>query len=140
MDATVAHDIIEKLALGIDPVSGAPLDESVFHDPTVIRALFMARGALAMSDEARPMGGQSSIRAKAKSANAGKKWEEADKETLRDLHLAGAPIRQIALQLGRSNGGIIGQLVKEGLLKDRDDGLAAVRRQDAVVESERGDE
>lgn len=136
MDSTLAHDIIEKLALGIDQVFGTPLDESVFHEPTVIRALFMAKSALAASEEATPRSTHGSTRRHAKSVNAGKKWEEADKETLRDLHSAGAPIRQIALQLGRSNGGIIGQLVKEGFLRDRDEGLAVVQRQNAGVESE----
>lgn len=136
MNATFAHDIIEKSALGIDPSSGTPLEESVFHDPTVIRALFMAKGALATAGEVRGKGMQGAPRAHPQSANAGKRWEAADKETLRDLHTAGATIRQIALQLGRSSGGIIGQLVKEGLIKDRDEGLAVVQRQDAVVGSE----
>jgi len=135
MDATVAHDLIEKLALGIDPVSGAPLDESVFHNPAVIRALFMAKAALATAAEPRPRSTQGATRPRTTSANAGKKWEAADKETLRELHLAGASIRQIGLQLGRSNGGIVGQLIKEGFLKDRDAGLAAMQRQDAVMES-----
>jgi hypothetical protein len=129
MDATFAHDIIEKLALGIDPDSGTPLDESVFNNPTVIRALFMAKTALA----AKTKSTQSATRPPAKSPNAGKKWEAADKATLRELHIAGATIRQIAAQLGRSNGGIVGQLIKEGFLKDREAGLAALHHQNTVI-------
>lgn len=131
MDATFAHDIIEKLALGIDPESGTPLDESVFNNPAVIRALFMAKTALASTSK----NAQGAARSSTKSANAGKKWEDADKATLRELHTAGATIRQIAAQLGRSNGGIVGQLIKEGFLKDREAGLAALQHQDAVAES-----
>lgn len=133
MDATLAQDIIEKLALGIDPDSGTPLDDSVFHNPNVIRALFMARASLA----SKTKHSQGSTRPSAKSANAGKKWEAADKETLRQLHIGGAAIRQIAAQLGRSNGGIVGQLIKEGFLKDREAGLAALQLQDAVIDKER---
>jgi len=135
MDATQAHDIIEKLALGIDPASGTPLDDSVLQDPTIIRALFMAKSALAAGTE-RPRDKPGSKRQPVKSANAGKKWEAADKDTLRELHRAGTAIRHIALQLGRSHGGIIGQLVKEGLLTDRDEGLAVIKRQDAAVVNE----
>jgi hypothetical protein len=109
-----------------------PLDDSVLQDPTIIRALFVAKGALAATTvKARDKPGAN--RQQAKSANAGKKWEAADKETLRELHRAGTAIRHIALQLGRSDGGIIGQLVKEGLLTDRDAGLAVIKRQDAAL-------
>lgn len=107
MNVTAAHDIIEKLAFGIDPDSGAPLDDSVFQNAMVIRALFMAKGALATASDARPKGAQGPTRKHPKSANAGKKWEAVDKATLRELHLAGVPIREIALQLGRSHGSIV---------------------------------
>ena len=132
MDNTAAHDIIEKLALGVDPVSGTPLEGSLFHHPTVIRALFMAKVALATAGEARTRAAQGSTRPQPKSANAGKKWEAADKATLSELHLAGATTRQIALQLGRSNGAIISQLVKDGFIKDPNAGLAATDGQDVI--------
>lgn len=131
MDATAAHDIIEKLALGIDPVSGTPLGESVFHSPTVIRALFMAKDALATAGDARAKGAHEATRSKVKLANAGKKWEAAEKATLRELHLAGNKSRQIAVQLGRSNGAIISQLMKDGLIEDSDAGPAGGEATDA---------
>jgi hypothetical protein len=134
MDAIAAHDIIEKLALGIDPVTGTPLDESVFHSPTVIRALFMAKDALATAGAPGGQGAQGAARARPKLANAGKKWESADKETLRELHLAGATSRQIAVQLGRSNGAIISQLIKDGLIEESDAGLSARVHRDAVID------
>jgi hypothetical protein len=134
MDNSAAHEIIEQLALGIDPVSGAQLDGSVFHNPTVIRALFMAKAALATAGEAGTKGARGSARPQSKSANAGKKWEAADKQTLSELHLAGATTGQIALQLGRSNGAIISQLIKDGFIKDPNAGLAAIDRQDVIVD------
>ena len=142
MTPTFAHDIIEQLALGLDPASGTPVDNSVLQDPTVIRALFMAKAALvtAMAAGSRkaPGAARSMNKSASKSANAGKKWELGEKQTLRDLHLGGTAIRQIAVQLGRSDGGIIGQLVKDGLVKDRDEGYALFKQQGTAVESEQG--
>ncbi|WP_395402160.1 winged helix-turn-helix domain-containing protein [Pseudoduganella sp. UC29_106] len=185
MTPTLVHDIIEKLALGIDPVTGAPLrHESVFHHPTVIRALFFARDAVkrqyvaAKRAEAEQAAAQvqgqvatstpnsipvaatlqhvsrAATSAKAPAthwtaklaaqrnqpvdatitmppeSSAGKKWDPTDRNKLLALFKRGASIRDIAFQLGRSEGGIISKLVREGVLKDREEGRALVDKPD----------
>lgn len=138
MDATAAHDIIEKLALGTDPSSGTPLDDSILQNPLIIRALFMAKDALATASQASAPSAQGTARPHAKSANAGKRWDTADKDCLRELHLGGASSREIARQLGRSNGAIISQLIKDGLIEDTDGRLAALSRRNRGGREEEG--
>ncbi|WP_395402122.1 hypothetical protein ACHMW6_28830 [Pseudoduganella sp. UC29_106] len=118
MKPTLVHDIIEKLALGVDPVTDSPLhNESIFHHPTVIRALFLAKDAVKLQNHAQ--------------SSAWKKWEEDDRLKLLALFRQEVPIRDIAHQLGRSTGGVIAKLVREGALKDRDEGRALMVTQDA---------
>ncbi|HEY1149491.1 MAG TPA: hypothetical protein VGF27_13005 [Pseudoduganella sp.] len=115
---TLVHDIIGKLALGVDPLTDSPLhDESIFHHPTVIRALFLAKDAVKLQDHAQ--------------SSAWKKWEENDRLKLLALFQQQTPIREIANQLGRSTGGVIAKLVREGALQDREEGRALMEKQDA---------
>jgi hypothetical protein len=136
MDSTFAYDIIEKLALGIDPVTGAPLhNESALNQAVVIRALFMAKEALiaagaAPGQQLRAHAGKVAEPG-APNDKVGKKWLDGDRAELLCMFQEAVPITQIAERLGRSTGGIIARLVHEKVLTDRDEGRALMRRQAA---------
>jgi hypothetical protein len=101
MDASEALPILRALADGRDPHSGAPLpSESVFQQPSVIRALFMAADAL----EA----------AASKPAAAGGAWSEEEERHLVEQFDAGVPPVEIAKEHGRTRGAIVSRLVKLG--------------------------
>jgi len=101
MDANEALPIVRSLADGRDPQSGAPLpQESVFHQPQVIRALFAAAAVLELSAS--------------KPAAAGGPWSSEEEQKLVGQFDAGIAPADIAQAHGRTRGAIISRLVKLG--------------------------
>ncbi len=125
--------IIEQLALGTDPRSGANLAEGdACTAPEVIRALFIARNALRAeppSEPARAARKSPVVRNGVALPNVGKKWTGDDVDTLLQQFEAGTPLAQIATQLGRTDGSIVARLVHAGRLPDRDLGYAMLKGQ-----------
>jgi hypothetical protein len=133
MRSEAASTIIEQLALGIDPRTGEALPAGdACTAPEIIRALFVARQALlgSLTGEAGSPGGTRRgpvVRNGVVLANVGKRWSAEDGDTLMELFAAGTPIRDIGMQLGRTDSGIISRLVLAGALPDRDTGYGLLR-------------
>lgn len=108
------QEIIERLANGIDPITGEILsDQGPFNQPDVIRALFAAAQALrtrADADDGQPPSG-------AKPLNAGKAWSPEEDELLLREFDAGVAPKELAKKHGRTKGAIDSRLVKHGRLQ-----------------------
>src|SRR6478672_1728840 len=119
--------VVEALANGTDPSTGARIPHETFHSADTIRALFAA-GALLKADAGgaarRRLGGS-------KLTSAGAPWgAEEDERLCRELD-AKMTVAQIALKHGRSSGAITSRLVKLGRIdpstvKSRDRGAHVV--------------
>ncbi|TWI66176.1 hypothetical protein IP91_01987 [Pseudoduganella lurida] len=130
MTPEAASTIIEQLALGIDPRTGAALPGGdACTAPEIIRALFVARQALLGRVPGETAGARRGpvIRNGVVLANVGKRWSAEDGDTLMELFAAGTPIRDIGMRLGRTDSGIISRLVLAGALPDRDTGYGLLR-------------
>jgi len=107
MDASEALTIIRALADGRDPHSGEPLpSESVFQQPQVIRALFVATTALEHTANTPP--------------TAGSAWSSEEERKLIERFEAGVSPAEIAQEHGRTRGAIVSRLVKLGKITKGD--------------------
>jgi hypothetical protein len=104
MQLDEAIRILEALADGRDPQSGAPLPpEGVYQHPQVVRALYTAVQELKREEQRDKQTGATRV-------NAGKAWsaqEEAD--LLREFE-AGLLLPEIAMKHGRTVAAIHGRL------------------------------
>ena len=106
MDIMRAREIIQTLADGVDPATGELLPkESVYNSPQVIRALYTILEATASSEKAKSP------------RNAGKFWNDAEDDKLRDEFADKLAISQIAQEHGRTNHAIERRLEHLGLKK-----------------------
>lgn len=104
MDIIQAKTIVHHLANGIDPMTGEYLpEESVYHSPEVIRALFTVLEKVDGSERRVP------------APNAGRPWTEDEDERLAEACLSGEPVAQLAKKHGRTRGAIQSRLVHLGL-------------------------
>jgi len=126
-----AAQIIEHLALGVDPRTGEVLGEGdACTAPEIIRALFIARNALQAPSPAATTPAQRKtpfVRNGVELPNVGKKWSEEDVGTLLQQFEAGTPLSRIAVQLGRTDGSIVARLVHAGVLPDREAGYTLLK-------------
>jgi hypothetical protein len=102
MELQQVVSIVESLANGVDPGSGAPI---AFHSPDVPQALTAAAGILRTREGNRP-------------AAAGQRWSEDEDALLCHEFDGGTPIADIAKQHGRSRGAITLRLVKLGRIEE----------------------
>ena len=106
MDITRAKEIVRILADGINPETGELLPEdSVYHSPEVIRALFTILEAVPSPS------GKSSLQ------NAGNPWTDTEEDQLLDEFQSNMKISAIAKEHGRSRGAIESRLERMGLKK-----------------------
>lgn len=114
MSPTEARRIIEALAQGVDPETGAEVlpQDSLLQRPAVIRALFCASQALTTAERKKKP-------ADAASGNAGSAWTEEEDRRLLDAFDQGSTVDQLAHAHGRSKGGIASRLVRLGRIKER---------------------
>jgi hypothetical protein len=124
-----AAQIIEHLALGVDPRSGEVLGEGdACTAPEIIRALFIARNALQAPAASPPTRRKTPfVRNGVELPNVGKKWSGEDVDTLLQQFEAGTPLGRIAVQLGRTDGSIVARLVHAGVLPDRETGYTLLK-------------
>jgi hypothetical protein len=123
MDREQVIAVVESLANGTDPNTGARIPHETFHSADTIRALFAA-GALLKADAATP------ARERTRSTrltSAGAPWSTEEDERLCREFETKMTVGQIALQHGRSSGAITSRLVKLGRIdpstvKSRDRG------------------
>lgn len=113
MELQEARAIVQTLAQGIHPVTGVLMDaDSPYNEPTVIRALYTVAQALDGK-------GVSPRRALA-APNQGKAWSPEDDGKLDAAFAAGADLRPLAQELGRTAFALEARLVKLGRLPPRD--------------------
>jgi hypothetical protein len=117
MELQQARAILQTLAQGIHPVTGVLMDaDSPYNEPSVIRALFAVDHALASADGAPP---SAPVQRRAGPANQGKPWSGEDDAKLDAAFAAGADLRPLADELGRTAFALEARLVKLGRLPAR---------------------
>ena len=114
MDRSEGLKILKQLADGIDPYLGEQLPEqSPYNHPQTVRALYHAIMAIEkMKDSA------SSIHPRL--VNAGKPWEQAEDDQLKEESVQGLSIKELAHKHQRTAGAIEARLVKLGKVPSRD--------------------
>ena len=111
MTPNEAKSIIETLANGVDPETGEVLSaQSVFNNPQVIRALFIATNALDGLAKREKQ-------AKTLPGNAGNAWSETEDSSLLSAFDAGGSIKDISAKHGRTEGAIASRLIRLGRIK-----------------------
>lgn len=121
-----AKSIIEALAFGKNPLSGETLaEQSVFHYPQVIRALFVAVESLSPARNGHAP--QPAVVAKPKPAlaNAGLKWTSEQETELLAAFDQGKEVKEIAVQMGRTRGSITARLVRLGRITEESSAVPA---------------
>jgi len=111
MELQTARQIIDTLSQGIHPVTGEVMPaDSPYNAPPVIRALFAVSQALAEKPP-RPK--------RELPPNAGKAWDPEEDARLDAAFAAGAEVKQLASELGRTLFAVESRLVKLGKLPAR---------------------
>ena len=123
------REILSKLAEGVDPIAGAPFaEDSPYRHPEILAALRYAltmrdprkprkgKGEAEAAPEATTAQGEASAPARVLPINAGKAWAEEDRARVGSLFQDGKAIADIAEALGRTNGSILAELMKQGLI------------------------
>ena len=111
MQTSEALRIIHTLADGVDPVSGEVLaQDSAYQQPQLMRALYACIRALERQEQRERRGFQLPV-------NAGKPWNEAEDQLLKEQFDQGKPIREIAKEHARTEAAIEARLEKFGRLK-----------------------
>ena len=123
MDRQEVITVLESLANGIDPGTGARIPHDAFHSANTVRALFAASSML----KTEPPAATSTRKGTTKLTSAGAPWSAEEDARLCHEFDSGMTISQIALQHGRSSGAITSRLVKVGRIdpatvKSRDRG------------------
>ena len=110
MDRPEVIRVLESLANGVDPGSGERIPLDAFHGSETVRALFTASALLAGQNgsEKRRAPGSTTLTA------AGARWTDEEDARVCAEFDAGMTVAQIALEHGRSSGGITLRLVKLG--------------------------
>jgi hypothetical protein len=106
--------ILKQLADGIDPYTGERLPEqSPYNHPQTVRALYQAIIAIEkMKDDASAI--------QPRLVNAGKPWEQAEDEQLKEAFDQGMSIKELASKHQRTVGAIEARLVKLGKVPSRE--------------------
>ena len=117
MEIQAARQIIDTLAQGVHPVTGEVMpDDSPYNAPPVIRALVAASRAL---EGKRKVSDRTERVARVQPSNQGKPWSPEDDVRLEAAYTAGADMKLLAQELGRSHFGVESRLVKLGKLPPR---------------------
>jgi hypothetical protein len=108
MEIHEALETVRKLANGLHPETGAPLENnSAFQHPLAIRALNRAVAALEFQQE----------RERARNslpANAGKPWSTEEDTLICDELRRGINFQELARSHGRTVGSIVARLIRLG--------------------------
>jgi len=130
MDRQEVITVLESLANGIDPATGARIPHETFHTVDTVRALFTASTIL-KAEPAQGPNDKGSRRRTTQLTSAGTPWSAEEDGRLGQEFDSGMTIAQIALQHGRTSGGITSRLVKLGRIdpatvKSRERGARSV--------------
>lgn len=117
MELQQARAVLETLAQGIHPVTGELMDaEGPYNEPTVIRALFTVARAL---DGREGKATRQAVERPSGAPNQGKPWAPEDDAKLEAAFVAGADLKPLAQELGRTTFALEARLVKLGRLPPR---------------------
>lgn len=105
--------VLESLANGVDPNTGAQIPHDTFHTTDTVRALFAAAALLKTTDTGVPAR-RSSRTVRTALTSAGTPWSEDEDARLCREFDAKMTAGQMALQHGRTSGAITSRLVKLG--------------------------
>lgn len=115
MELQQARAIVETLAQGIHPVTGELMDaDGPYNEPAVIRALFTVARALEGG-----AGKTSKEPIERRVPNQGRPWAPEDDAKLDAAFAAGADLKPLAQELGRTTFALEARLVKLGRLPPR---------------------
>lgn len=118
MELQQARAVVETLAQGIHPVTGELMDaDGPYNEPTVIRALFAVARALDGGVDTK-LAREPAERRNA-APNQGKPWAAEDDAKLDAAFAAGADLKPLAQELGRTTFALEARLVKLGRLPPR---------------------
>jgi hypothetical protein len=121
MDRQQVIGVLESLANGTDPSTGAPIPSETFHSADTVRALFTAASLLK-----GVRGGNT------KFVSAGAPWSSEEDSRVTHEFEGGMSIAQIALQHGRTSAAITSRLVKLGKIEAKAQGLKGAEAQRAA--------
>jgi hypothetical protein len=108
MSPIEAKSIIDALGGGIDPATGEVITgNSIFNQPEVIRALFVASKALEKLAEREK-------REKLLPSNAGKAWTDSEDAELLTAYDERLSVKELAIKHGRTEGAIESRLLRLG--------------------------
>lgn len=117
MELQQARAILQTLAQGIHPVTGVLMDaDGPYNEPSVIRALYTVVQALERPVEGKPA---RTGERHAAAPNQGKPWSAEDDAKLDAAFEAGADLKPLAAELGRTAFALEARLVKLGRLPPR---------------------
>lgn len=117
MELQQARAIVETLAQGIHPVTGELMDaDGPYNEPTVIRALFTVARAL---EGGAGKATREAVERRPGAPNQGKPWAPDDDAKLEAAFAAGADLKPLAQELGRTTFALEARLVKLGRLPPR---------------------
>ena len=106
MDRQQVIGVLESLANGTDPATGARIPSETFHSADTVRALFAAASLL-----------KSARNGNTKFVAAGTPWSSDEDARLTQEFDSGMSVAQIALQHGRTSAAITSRLVKLGKIE-----------------------
>ena len=108
MDVKRAIEIISALAYGVDPYTGEVFpDNSPYQNAETVRALFISLQGLEVLDSRNK-------RVNTLPNNAGKPWSKEEDQELISKFEAGATVKELSIQHGRTHGAIQSRLIKLG--------------------------
>lgn len=122
MEFTEAKNLVAALANGANPVTGEILPaESPYNDPKIIRALFVVLNSLngiaaRKSPEEKMKENLSAGRPK----NAGLPWTDDSRIELAEKYQEGTKVQELASHFERTNGAILSELARQGLVEPRE--------------------
>ena len=106
MDRQQVITVLESLANGTDPSTGARIPSDTFHSADTVRALFAAASLL-----------KNARNGNTKFVAAGTPWSSEEDSRLTQEFERGMTVAQIALQHGRTSAAITSRLVKLGRIQ-----------------------
>lgn len=118
MEFNEAKDLVSALANGTDPVTGEVLPaKSPYNDPKVIRALFtVLNSSNGRATRKTPEEKMEENLAAGRPKNAGLPWTDDLRAELAEKFHSGVTLRELALQFERTNGAILSELARQGLV------------------------
>jgi len=118
MEFNEAKDLVNALANGTDPVTGEILPaKSPYNDPAVIRALFtVLDSSSGKATKKSPEEKMEENLAAGRPRNAGLPWTDDLRAKLAEMFQGGTALRELARHFERTNGAILSELARQGLV------------------------